>query len=80
MARKISNELSITSYLHCVKCLEERPKGISPKDWGMNEVGFTKQGLQIWCRRHNCNVAHIDFEDKCHPANVTRRESLPLAS
>jgi hypothetical protein len=28
--------------------------------------------LQIWCKRHESNVAHIDFEGANHPANQTR--------
>lgn len=79
MAREISNELSIHQYLHCGRCLEELPDGISPRDWAQNEVGMTKQGIQVWCRRHECNVVHIDFEGNRFPANVTRKLE-PLAS
>ena len=27
------------------------------------EVGWTNQGFQVWCTRHNTNVIHIDFDD-----------------
>lgn len=40
------------------------------KDWVRYNVGFTEIGLQIWCRRHEVNVAHIDFQGEKHPANI----------
>ena len=69
----LSNELSIVSYLHCRQCLEEIPGGVNPREWAQLEVGFTKPGLQVWCRRHECNVVHIDFEGQQHLANTTRK-------
>lgn len=51
----------ITSFIHCGKCLKEIPDGISPQEWGQIEVGFTKPGFQVWCKRHDCNVANFDF-------------------
>jgi len=61
-------------YLHCGVCLNERPAHTSPRDWAQLEVGWTKQGLQVWCKRHNCNVLHVDFEGCKHPANVNREK------
>jgi hypothetical protein len=69
--RDIPNTLSIHSYMHCGKCLAERPADKSPQEWGMNEVGFTRLGIQVWCRRHHVNVCHIDFQGQQHPANLT---------
>lgn len=66
----IPNDLSILSYVHCGKCLKEKPNGTPPREWAQHEVGFTKEGIQIWCRRHECNVLHIDFEGQKHPANL----------
>lgn len=63
---KVPNE--ILSYIHCGKCLHERPEATSPAEWADLEFGFTERGLQIWCRRHECNLVHIDFEDHTHPA------------
>lgn len=62
------NKLSISSYIHCGKCLNELPKDVAPREWAQHEIGFTKKGIQVWCRRHSCNVMHIDFEGVQHPA------------
>jgi len=72
--RPISNENQIVSFMHCAKCLAEKPSHLSPREWGANEVGFTAQGIQIWCKRHECNVLHVDFQGVKHPANLTRKE------
>ncbi len=72
MSRDITNDNDIFAYLHCGKCLEELPEGISPAEWSQTQAGWTPIGLQIWCNRHNCNVLHIDFEGQQHPANDTR--------
>lgn len=71
--REISNENEIKQFLHCSLCLQELPKGESPRSFAQLEVGFTKQGLQVWCKRHEANVAHIDFEGCTHPANTSRK-------
>lgn len=67
----IPNTNEIVQYLHCGKCVVDIPSGTSPADWARLEVGWTQLGLQVWCRRHNCNVMHIDFEGVQHKANVT---------
>ena len=61
----------IVSFMHCGKCLEEKPSSLSPREWAQLEVGWTKQGLQVWCKRHECNVLHVDFEGQKHPADIT---------
>ena len=75
--KPISNDLCIEQYMHCQQCLQEMPSGVSPRDWALNEVGFSEIGLQVWCRRHECNVLHIDFEGQKHPANTTRKRGTP---
>jgi hypothetical protein len=67
------NTLRIGAYLHCGKCLEERPLGQSPRDWARLSVGWTDKGLQVWCARHDVNVMHVDFEGAKHPANTTAK-------
>ena len=52
----------ITSFIHCKKCLEEKPSGMSPRAYVQLEVGFTTPGLQVWCKRHEVNVMDINFE------------------
>lgn len=68
----ISNRNCIETYLHCGLCLNEKPANQSPQQWVQMEVGFTKIGMQVWCKRHDVNVAHIDFQGQRHPANTTR--------
>lgn len=57
----------IRLFMHCGQCLNERPADVSPRDWASLEVGFTEKGIQVWCKRHNINVLHVDFEDQKHP-------------
>lgn len=71
--RPVSNERQIDLYLHCAACLAERPPNVSARDWAQTEVGWTQQGLQVWCKRHECNIMHVDFEGRQHPANTTRK-------
>ena len=60
----------IEAYVHCAKCLAARPADKSPQEWASLEVGFTKLGIQVWCKRHQTNVVHIDFQGAKHPANM----------
>ena len=50
----------------CAKCLDEMSQGLtdvkSLQDYSKFDIGFTDNGLQVWCRRHDLNVVHIDFE------------------
>jgi hypothetical protein len=57
-------------YYHCRRCLKEKPDDISPRDYAQMEVGATRRGIQIWCKRHEVNIAHIDFEGTKHPADM----------
>lgn len=59
---------NIKRFFHCRKCLEEKPDDTSPRDWAQLEVGFTIAGIQVWCKRHECNVCHVDFQGYKHPA------------
>lgn len=69
-----SNTNEIQLYLHCARCLAELPgSGESAESYSRLNVGWTAIGLQVWCRRHNANIVHIDFEGHQHPANTTRR-------
>lgn len=71
--RKESNELLIAAFIHCELCLSELPPDQSPKEWARTQAGWTEDGLQVWCSRHECNVVHIDFQGQCHPGDLTRR-------
>jgi hypothetical protein len=75
-----SSNKEILAFIHCGLCTqeviakaEETGEPQSPAAYQQLEIGWTKIGLQIWCRRHDCNVAHIDFEGQRHPANTLRR-------
>lgn len=67
------NDLAIELYLHCGLCMEELPDGESPRSYSSIELGWTKQGLQVWCKRHDCNMLHVDFKGIQHPADTTRK-------
>jgi hypothetical protein len=69
--REIPSEDVGVAYLHCAQCIKERPSNISPKDWAMFSVAWTKLGIQVWCTRHERNVVHIDFEGCKHAANLS---------
>jgi hypothetical protein len=73
-ADRIPSTNEIHQFLHCELCLKSLPVGITPREWAVLEIGFTPAGLQIWCRRHDSNVGHIDFQGHQHPANLRRLE------
>ena len=55
----------IHQFMHCRECIEEKPFEARPRDWMRFEIGLTDEGtLQIWCVRHECNVAEIYFEEE----------------
>ena len=65
------NDQEIGAYIHCGKCLHEIPAGTSPVEYARTEIGWTPRGFQVWCRRHDCNILHVDFEGQKHKANTT---------
>ena len=72
MVKKEFNELNIVQFIHCSLCIKEGiPNGESPETWARFSVGWTKEGLQIWCVRHKSNIVHIDFQGKKHPADLS---------
>jgi hypothetical protein len=70
--RDIPSTHEIKAYFHCGLCLKELPAGTSPKEYASLECGWTILGFQVWCKRHQANVVHVDFEGVKHPANTTR--------
>ena len=73
MKRKIPVTNKIAMFLHCKKCLDELPGDQSPRDYAVIEAGWTKIGLQLWCKRHDKNILHVDFEGQKHPAVLHAR-------
>lgn len=67
----IPNTNEIVMFFHCQNCLRDKPNDMSPGDWARMEVGFTSIGLQVFCRRCQANILHVDFEGVRHPANLT---------
>lgn len=63
----VSNQ--VIMFFQCAMCLREKPEGVSPGEYSQLSVGLTRHGLQVWCRRHDANVIHIDFQNACHPAS-----------
>ena len=69
---KIQYGNEIVRFIHCKKCLDEIPSGVSPREYAQVEVGFTVPGVQVWCKRHEVNVMDIDFEGAGpFPANIS---------
>lgn len=73
-SRDIPAQNQISAYIHCGECLDERPDGISPKEYSQIQAGFTPLGIQIWCNRHEINIMHVDFEGTKHPANTSKSD------
>ncbi len=61
----------INDFMHCIKCLDDIPSGLSAQEYQQIEVGLTRNGLQVWCRRHDCNIYNVDFEGQDHPTNIS---------
>jgi hypothetical protein len=74
--RPIPNTNKIGMFLHCGLCLDEwkagKASGQSPGSYQRVNVGYTQQGIQVWCTRHDCNVIHIDFAGQNFHANDSR--------
>lgn len=69
----VTNEIS--AFFHCIHCLKTKPNGISPRAWVSIEAGWTPLGFQVWCKRCEMNVIHMDFEGQKHPANCAGRKA-----
>lgn len=59
MKKPVPNKIEL--YFHCRKCLDELPDGTSPQGYSNIEAGWTKKGLQVWCKRHGMNIVSLDF-------------------
>lgn len=64
----------ITAPLVCSACEEEFMSGstdaASLRDYSRLDAGFTDRGLQVWCRRHDRNVCHVDFDGMTPDADL----------
>ena len=76
----MGNGNEIENLIQCSFCVAELPEEfdedvpeyskIHPQEYQKLLVGFTENGLQVWCMRHDCNVLNIDFEGIKHPRNT----------
>jgi hypothetical protein len=62
----VTNEIKM--FFHCRHCLKDLPHGMPPRQWVSIEAGWTEIGFQVWCKRCEINIIHIDFEGQKHPA------------
>jgi hypothetical protein len=69
----IETDNVIQMYFHCRECVAELPAGESPADYQRIQAGWTARGFQVWCRRHELNIMHVDFEGQKHPAATYAR-------
>ena len=51
---------NIVGFMHCGQCMADPGSAL--------DVGWTKEGIQVWCRRCDINVMHMDFQGRKHPA------------
>ena len=72
--RDIPTTNDIGMFLHCRQCLKSMPDDQSLREWSRLDVGFTPFGFQVWCKRHECNVIHMDFQGQRHPANTSSKK------
>ena len=56
----------IVSYFHCKQCLSKYLETFGNYEQKI-EAGFTKYGVQAWCKNCNQNIIHIDFQGQKHP-------------
>ncbi len=54
----------IKSYCLCARCVQERPPGVSHRDWASIRVGLTEDGLRVWCNRHEMEALHLKVGDQ----------------
>lgn len=64
MSNRIDTPNTITAYMNCKQCIHEKPDSLSAAEWARTNVGITKDGhIQVWCVRHNTNVAFFDLTE-----------------
>lgn len=64
-SRDVPNRIDM--FFHCAKCIDEgkeRFGKFSPRRFARLEAGFTPDGIQIRCVRHDINVVAFNFVDE----------------
>ncbi len=71
---------NIKEILICNRCYREYHAGLtdskSLQQYTILDVGLTDMGIQVWCRRHNVNVVHINFGGKKLVADFRNLQKL----
>ena len=71
---------NIKEILICNQCYQEYDAGLtdskSLQQYTILDVGLTDMGIQVWCRRHNVNVVHINFGGKKLVADFRNLQKL----
>ena len=56
---------NVSEPIVCEACLKEYKNLDNPdialRDYVKVDVGLTRIGIQVWCKRHEKNICHIDF-------------------
>ena len=71
--RLAGNAKAIKQFFHCAACEDSLPAGLQIWEWMQLECGPTDYGFQVWCRRHDVNIVHIDFLGNRLPGNIGGR-------
>ena len=62
----------IKMYIHCKKCMSELPEGTSRAEFSSQETGWTDSGLQVWCKRHDCSILHLEHFEIGHDQEIEK--------
>jgi hypothetical protein len=57
----MENINNIVQFMHCTKCIDALVDNIPPREFARIEIGFTVKGFQVWCVRHDENIANFDL-------------------
>lgn len=57
LLRALTGVKRITLFLNCSRCGQEMPEGEVFANFAQLEIGITPTSLQIWCQRHDSEVA-----------------------
>ena len=58
----MSDKNKIMAFFHCKECLKDLPVSMSPQDFMKIDCGWTEEGFQVYCLRHELQVIHVDFQ------------------
>lgn len=72
---KIENQIKM--FIHCGKCLDEvdETEGASPKNYARIGFGYTDEGIQVWCNRHETSIIKMHL-----PPSLRMNESCKCKS